>query len=56
MPRSGLNLGKTARVISVMLSQAHLLFVNATSSCRTSKGPPGPIGGRGFLRDLWCAR
>ena len=31
-----------------MLPHAPLFFVQRVTPCRTSKGPPGPIGGRGF--------
>ena len=39
MPRGGPNLGKIARMISVMLPCVGLLFVQCDSLYRTSKGP-----------------
>ena len=42
MPHGGPNLGKIARMISVVLSHVGLLFVQCDSSSRTSKAPPWP--------------
>ena len=48
MPRGGLNLGKTARVISIVLCYASQLFVQRAHPPVEPKGALGPIGGRGF--------
>ena len=38
MPRGGPNLGKTARVISAVLPQAHLLFVQCDTPLLNQQG------------------
>ena len=55
-PRGGPNLGKTARVICVVLCDASPLFVQRAHPPTEPKGAHGPIGGRGFPRHLWHAK
>ena len=50
-------MGLPAHEIANMLLDPHVARSDeGVSACRTSKGPPGPIGGRGFPRHLWRAR
>ena len=48
MPHGGPNLGKTARVISVVLCYASPLFVQRAHPPTEPKGAHGSIGGRVF--------
>ena len=48
MPRGDPNLGKIACVISVVLFDAPLLFVQRAIPPPNQKGALVPIGGRGF--------
>ena len=55
MPHGSPNLGKIARVISVVLPRALLLFVQRDIPLN-QQAALGPIGGCGFPRHLWRAR